>query len=108
VVSVNAQQYDIREEDNFSLCNFFFDHVLNEAGRQPLTDNIARHLSNTKQKSIRVHTIANFASVEPRYGQCVGRKGGKDYYRSSNKNNTNNESLVAPSAICTKVSETCT
>jgi len=54
---------------------FFFDHILNEAGRQSLIDNIARHISNTKQKSITVHTIANFVSVDPGYSHLVGRKG---------------------------------
>jgi catalase len=75
LVPTNVQQYDTGEEDNISPCNFFFDHILNEAGRQSLIDNIARHISNTKQKSITVHTIANFVSVDPGYSHLVGRKG---------------------------------
>lgn len=95
-VSADVQRYDSGDEDNFSQCNRFFNHVLDEAGRQRLTDNIATHLSNAKKKSIRARAIANFASVDARYGQLVAEKVDKIITARQTKITTTTESVVAP------------
>ncbi len=95
-VSADVQRYDTGDEDNFSQCNRFFNLVLDEAGRQRLTDNIASHLSNAKQKSIRDRAIANFASVDSRYGQLVAEKVDKIITARQTKITTTTESVVAP------------
>jgi len=95
-VSADVQRYDTGDEDNFSQCNLFFNHVLDEAGRQRLTDNIAHHLSNAKQKSIRARAIANFARVDPRYGQLVAEKLDKIFTAGQTNISTINETVVAP------------
>jgi catalase len=94
----DVQRYDTGDEDNFSQCNIFFNRVLDEAGRQRLTDNIALHLSNAKQL-IRNRAIANFASVDPRYGKLVAQKVDKILAARQRENDSekiDNNNDVAP------------
>lgn len=70
----DVQRYDTGDEDNFSQCSNFFNHTLDEAARQRLTDNIAGHLCNVQNLSIRERAIANFSSVDPIYGKLVKEK----------------------------------
>lgn len=60
-------------EDNFSQCAVFFRSVLDDAGRDRLTSNIAGHLVNA-QEFLQERAIANFVQVDPEYGALIQSK----------------------------------
>lgn len=69
-----VQRVDTGDEDNFSQCHHFYNQVLDEGARERLTDNIAQHLSNVTQESIRSRVIRNFTAVDADYGSRIARK----------------------------------
>lgn len=66
-------RFETGDEDNFTQAGQFFRHVLTEAERERLTDNIAGHLAQA-QPFIRKRVIQNFAAADPTYGRMIATK----------------------------------
>ena len=62
-------------EDNFSQCGDFFRQVLDKAGRERLTDNIAGHIA-AAPPFVRERAIANFSAADVTYGRMIREKVG--------------------------------
>jgi catalase len=72
-VTGDVMRYETGDEDNFSQCGNFFRNVLDDGGRERLTDNIAGHISRA-QEFIRERAIANFAAADSNYGRMIRDK----------------------------------
>lgn len=74
IVTGQVARVETGDEDNFSQCRVFYRHVLDDAARERLTDNLAQHLAQVTEPAVRERAVALFSSVDPEYGAAVERK----------------------------------
>lgn len=67
-VSGDVNRYDSGDEENFTQPRIFWNSVLDEAGRNRLVFNIARHLGDSLE-FIQQRAVQNFAQVNPDFGR---------------------------------------
>ena len=72
-VTGDVERVETGDEDNFSQCGDFYRNVLDDGGRERLTDNIAGHMA-AAQPFIRERAIANFAAADVEYGRKIREK----------------------------------
>lgn len=69
----DVQRLDTGHDDNVSQCREFYRHVLSEAERERLTDNMAHHLYKASP-FIRQRVVDRLAEVDADYGAALERK----------------------------------